>query len=50
MSRRLTVVLFLSMLVLAGAMGLKTVVSHGDLAFSMMANGGDGPVPPSPWK
>lgn len=48
MSRRLTVVL-LVMLVLVGAMGLKTVVvTHSDGSV-MMANGG-GPVPPTPWK
>ncbi|HEY6945329.1 MAG TPA: hypothetical protein VI431_09340 [Candidatus Acidoferrum sp.] len=48
MSRRLTVVL-LTMLVLAGAMGLKTVVAlHGNGAV-VMANGG-APQPPIPWK
>lgn len=48
MSRRLTVLL-LAMLVLAGAMGLKTVVvTHSDGSV-IMANGG-GPVPPTPWK
>jgi hypothetical protein len=36
------------MLVLVGAMGLKTVaVTHGDGSV-MMANGGGGPVPPLP--
>jgi hypothetical protein len=49
MSRKLTVVL-LAMLVLVGAMSLKTVVvSHSDGAV-IMANGGGGPVPPTPWK
>ena len=46
MSRKLTSLL-LAMLVLAGAMGLKTVVaSHSDGAV-MMANG-SAPVPPPP--
>ena len=48
MSRKLTVV-FLAMLVLVGAMSLKTVVvAHGDSSV-VLANAG-GPVPPSPWK
>lgn len=48
MSRKLSVVL-LVMLVLVGAMSLKTVaVTHGDGSL-MMANGG-APVPPTPWK
>jgi hypothetical protein len=48
MSRKLTVVL-LAMLVLVGAMGLKTVVvAHGD-GSAIMANGG-APQPPTPWK
>ena len=48
MSRKLTVLL-LAMLVLVGAMGLKTVVmAHSDGAV-MMANG-SAPVPPVPWK
>jgi hypothetical protein len=48
MSRKLTVV-FLAMLVLVGAMSLKTVVvTHGDGSV-VLANAG-GPVPPSPWK
>lgn len=48
MSRISTVVL-MAMLVLAGAMGLKTVVTtHGDSSV-MMANG-SAPVPPTPWK
>jgi hypothetical protein len=58
MSRRL-VVLFLPMLVLVGAMGLKTAVTtHGDGSF-IMANGAapvpilsrNGPDPaPAPWR
>ena len=48
MSRKLTVV-FLAMLVLVGAMSLKTVVvAHGDGSV-IMANGG-APAPPVPWK
>ncbi len=48
MSRKLTVV-FLAMLVLVGAMSLKTVVvTHGDGSV-VMANGG-APQPPIPWK
>jgi hypothetical protein len=48
MSRKLTVVL-LTMLVLVGAMSLKTVaVTHGDGSV-IMANGG-APAPPTPWK
>jgi len=48
MSRKLTVVL-LAMLVLVGAMSLKTVaVTHGDGSV-IMANGG-APQPPVPWK
>ena len=48
MSRKLTVV-FLAMLVLVGAMSLKTVVvARGDGAV-IMANGG-APAPPVPWK
>ena len=47
MSRKLTVVL-LAMLVLVGAMSLKTVVvTHGDGSV-IMASGGGGPVPPVP--
>ena len=47
MSRISTVVL-MAMLVLAGAMGLKTLVTtHGDNSV-MMANG-SAPVPPTPW-
>jgi hypothetical protein len=48
MSRKLTVIL-LVLLILTGAMGLKTIVtSHADGAV-IMANGG-APAPPSPWK
>lgn len=48
MSRKLVVVL-LAMLVLVGAMGLKTAaVTHGDGSV-IMANGG-APQPPIPWK
>lgn len=48
MSRKLTVAL-LAMLVLVGAMSLKTVVvTHSDNSL-IMANGG-APPPPSPWK
>jgi hypothetical protein len=49
MSRKLTVIL-LAMLVLAGAMGLKTALAaHGNDTV-IVALGGGGPVPPSPWK
>ena len=48
MSRKLAVI-FLAMLVLVGAMSLKTVVvTHGDGSV-IMANGG-APAPPVPWK
>jgi hypothetical protein len=48
MSRKLAVV-FLAMLVLVGAMGLKTVVTaHGD-GSAIMANGA-GPAPATPYK
>jgi hypothetical protein len=48
MSRKLAV-LTLALLILVGAMSLKTVVTtHGDGSV-VMANAG-GPVPPSPWK
>jgi hypothetical protein len=47
MSRKLTVVL-LVMLILTGAMGLKTIVTSHNGGV-MMANG-SAPVPPSPWK
>jgi hypothetical protein len=43
MSRKLAV-LFLAMLVLAGAMGLKTVIASHNGGIVMMANGG-GPAP-----
>jgi hypothetical protein len=48
MSRKL-VVLFLAMLVLAGAMSLKTIVIGHNGGTVMMANGG-APVPRLPWK
>ncbi len=49
MSRKLTV-LSLAMLVLVGAMSLKTiVVTHGSNSSIIMANGG-APQPPTPWK
>jgi hypothetical protein len=48
MSRKLTVVL-LAMLVLAGAMSLKTVVVAQSDGSVIMANGG-APAPPTPWK
>lgn len=48
MSRKLTVVL-LAMMVLAGAMSLKTVVTAHDNGAVIMANG-SAPVPPTPWK
>ena len=48
MSRKLTVIL-LTNLVLVGAMSLKTVVvTHGDSSV-IMADGGGGPMPPTPW-
>ncbi|HEY2461706.1 MAG TPA: hypothetical protein VGI16_12915 [Candidatus Acidoferrum sp.] len=48
MSRKLAVV-FLAMLVLTAAMGLKTIATtHGDNTV-MMANGG-APVPPMPYR
>jgi hypothetical protein len=48
MSRTSTAIV-LAMLVLTGAMGLKTVVTtHGDSSV-LMANG-TAPVPPTPWK
>jgi hypothetical protein len=47
MSRKLTALL-LAMLVLAGAMGLKTVVTAHSNGTVMMANG-SAPVPPSAW-
>jgi hypothetical protein len=48
MSRKLTIVL-LATLVLAGAMGLKTVVTANSNSTVMMANG-SAPVPPTPWR
>jgi hypothetical protein len=48
MSRISTVVL-LAMLVLAGAMGLKTVATSHGSGSVMMANG-SAPVPPTPWR
>jgi len=48
MSRKLTVIL-LVMLILTGAMGLKTIVASSSNGAVMMANG-SAPVPPSPWK
>jgi hypothetical protein len=48
MSRKLAVVLFV-MLVLVAAMGLKTAVtSHGDGSVMMAA--GSAPLPPTPYK
>lgn len=44
MSRKLTTVVFLAMLVLAGAMGLKTVVTAHANAPVVLAEGG-APVP-----
>lgn len=48
MSRKLTVV-FLTMLVLVGAMGLKTIIAAHSDGTVIMANGG-APGPPAPWK
>jgi hypothetical protein len=48
MSRKLAVV-FLAMLVLAGAMGLKTAVAAHSDGTVIMANGG-APPPTTPWK
>jgi hypothetical protein len=48
MSRKLTVVL-LAMLVLVGAMSLKTVATTHGAGSVIMANGG-APQPPTPWK
>jgi hypothetical protein len=46
MSRKLTAVVFLVMVVLAGAMGLKTVVTaHGNGAAVLSANGLPAPTP-----
>jgi hypothetical protein len=47
MSRKLTVV-FLVMVILVGAMSLKTIVTaHGNGPIMVAAGG---PVPPTPWK
>lgn len=49
MNRFLAIVVVV-MLVLVGAMGLRTAaVAHSGNSPVMMANGG-GPVPPQPWK
>ena len=48
MSRKLAALL-LSMLVLVGAMGLKTVIAGHSDGTVMMANGG-GPFPPKPFR
>jgi hypothetical protein len=48
MSRRLTALL-LAMLVLVGAMGLKTAVAAHTDGTALMANG-SAPVPPMPYK
>jgi hypothetical protein len=46
---RISSTIVLALLVLTGAMGLKTVVTtHGDSSV-LMANG-TAPVPPTPWK
>ena len=46
---RISSVIVLGMLVLTGAMGLKTVVTtHGDSSV-LMANG-TAPIPPTPWR
>jgi hypothetical protein len=46
MSRKLTTVVFLAMLVLAGAMGLKTMVTaHGNGPAVLSANGAPTPGP-----
>jgi hypothetical protein len=47
MSKKITVVA--ALLVLVGAMGLKTVVADSGSGVTVMANGG-APTPPSPWK
>ena len=47
MSRKLAVIL-LVMLVLTGAMGLKTVITANGNGTAVMANG-TGPAPPGPW-
>jgi hypothetical protein len=48
MSRKLAVVL-LAMLILAGAMGLKTIVTAQVDGSVMLANG-TAPIPPTPWR
>ncbi len=48
MSKQLAVIA-LAMLVLVGAMGLKTAVAGKDGGAVIMANGG-APTPPAPWK
>jgi hypothetical protein len=48
MSKQLAVIA-LAMLVLVGAMGLKTAVASKDSGAVVMANGG-APTPPAPWK
>jgi len=48
MSKQLAVVA-LAMLVLVGAMGLKSAITAKDSGAVIMANGG-APPPPSPWK
>jgi hypothetical protein len=46
MSRKLTTVVFLAMLALAGAMGLKTVVTaHGNSPAVLSATGNPAPTP-----
>ena len=46
---RISSAIVLAMLVLTGAMGLKTVVTtHGDS--SVLIANGTAPVPPTPWK
>ena len=48
MSKQL-VVIVLALVVLVGAMGLKTAVAGHDSGAVIMANGG-APTPPAPWK
>ncbi len=48
MSKRLGVIAF-AMLILVGAMGLKTAARSNGSGVVLMANGG-APPPPSPWK
>jgi len=47
MSKKITVVA--ALLVLVGAMSLKTAVAGSGSGVTVMANGG-APTPPSPWK